>query len=229
MLQDLHIGAHVHASEGARLGTLSRVVVDGQSDLVVALVVDPGLAASGNLLAPGGWERPRERLVTRVMVGAASSDGIHLTCTRDAFEQLPFFEREQFVDADPLPADAPNERHPRFHLGDLLNYAASEFGLGGAPYLPPAEITYAEPATAGAVGEGTPVWRVEPREHIGDVERVLSDAATGRVAGFVLRRGFPAQLVVLPVEPITGIQNGLIEVSLSDDEIDNLPLFTPND
>jgi sporulation protein YlmC with PRC-barrel domain len=229
MLQDLHIGAHVHATDGSRLGTLTRVVVDGTSDRVLALVVDPGLMASGNLLAPGGWERPRERLVTVDLIAAATRDGIHLTCARDAFDQLPHFEQEQFVNADPLPKDVPEEIHRRFHLGDIINYAASEFGLGGAPYLPPAQITYNEPSTAGAIEENTPVWRLEPREQVGHVERVLLDEATGHLAGVVLRRGFPPRLLLLPISAITGIQDGLIEVRLTDDEIAALPLYEPND
>jgi uncharacterized protein YrrD len=229
MLQDLHIGAHVHASDGSRLGALTRVVVDGKSDRVLALVVDPGLVASGNLLAPGGWERPRERLVMRDLVTSASHDGVHLSCTHTTFEKLPLFEQEQFVSIDPLPESAPEELRRRFELGNLINYAASEFGLGGAPYVPPAQITYDEPPTAGALEEGTPVWRLDPRERIGEVSRVLLDESSGRVSGIVLRRGFPPRSVVLPAAAISGIQDGLIEVRLTDAEIDNLPLYESND
>lgn len=230
MLQDLHIGVAVHAPDGTRLGTLKRVVVDGTSVSVLALIVDPGLVASGNLLAPGGWERPRERVATIDLVASAERDGVHLSCTRDAFDQLPLFEHEQFLDVDPVGGpDVDPVLHQRFQLGDLVSYAASEFGLGGAPYRPPTQITHDEPPTAGAIEEGTPVWRLEPREHIGDVRRVLLDQATGRVGGIVLRRGFPGHLVVLPIAAVSGIQDGLVEARLSDEEIASLPLYEPND
>lgn len=230
MLQDLHIGAAVRAPDGSHLGTLTRVVVDGASERVLALIVDPGLAASGNALAPGGWERPRERVAPIGLVASAARDGVHITCDHDAFERLPLFEHERFVNVDPVGGDeTPHELHRRFHLGDLINYAAAEFGLGGAPYVPPAEITHDEPSTAGALAEGTPVWRLEPRERIGEVMRVLFDPATNEARGIVLRRGFPPQLVVLPMDAVSGIQDGLVEARLSDADLGDLPLYEPND
>jgi uncharacterized protein YrrD len=230
MLEDLHIGAVVTAPDGARLGTLSRVIVDASTDRVLGLVVDPGLAASGNLLAPGGWERPRERVVPTNLVSAAGHDAVRLTCDPAAFHQLALFEHEQYVDVDPAGAaeDAP-QRHARFHLGDLINYAAAEFGLGGAPYVPPAQITREEPSSAGAIAEGTPVWRLEPREHIGDVQRVLVESDSQRVSALVLRRGFPPRHVLLPTSAIASIQDGLVEVHLTDDQLDALPDYRPND
>ncbi len=230
MLDDLHIGAAVTATDGAHLGTLTRVIVDGTSDRVLGLVVDPGLAASGNLLAPGGWERPRERVAATQLVASAQHDGIQLTCDREAFQQLPFFEREQFVDVDPT--GGPDSSVPgsaRFRLGDLINYLASEFGLGGAPYVPPAQVTHDEPATAGAIEEGTPVWRLDPAEHIGDVRRVLVDDQTQRVSALVLRRGFPPRLVLLPAEAIASVQDGLVHARLSDAELHALAEYVPND
>lgn len=230
MLEDLDIGAPVTTATGAHLGTLSRVIVDGQSDRVLGFVVDPGLAASGNLLAPGGWSRPRERVVPTDFVASATHDNITLTCDEDAFHQLALFEREQYVDVDPAGSpDGPQEWHRRFHLGDLINYVASEFGLGGAPYLPPAQITHAEPPTAGALEEGTPVWRREPRERIGEVKRVLIDTATQRVGGLVLNRGFLPHLVLLPTSAIASLEDDLVEVNLTDAELDALPIYEPND
>jgi uncharacterized protein YrrD len=222
MIENLRIGAAVTSTSGARLGTLSRVIVDGTTDTVAGIVVDPGLAQSGNLLAPGGWSRPRERVVPTALVAAVSEAGIHLNCDEDAFGQLPMFEHEQSVEVDPAATGAPGG-WSGFRLGDLINYAASEFGLGGAPYVPAAEITHFEPPTAGAIAEGTHVWRIEPHERIGEVERVLADAETQRVSGLVIRRGgVPRHRVVLPVAAITAVEDDVVHVRLTDGEVEAL-------
>ncbi|HEX9414229.1 MAG TPA: PRC-barrel domain-containing protein [Ktedonobacterales bacterium] len=221
MLEDLHIGVPVSGANGAHLGTLSRVIVDAKSEQVVGIVVDPGLVASGNLLAPGGWERPRERVVPIALLASADKHGIHMTCDEATFGQLALFEREQATTV------ASEGVGGRFELGQLVSYAASEFGLGGAPYAPPMEITHAEPVTAGAIAEHTPVWRLVPHEHIGDVERVLVDAQTQRVSGLVLHRGFLRHRVLLPVSAIASIEDGVVHARLSDAELENLPLYEP--
>jgi sporulation protein YlmC with PRC-barrel domain len=225
MLEDLHIGSAVIASDGTRLGTLTRVIVDSDTDRVLGLVVDPGLAASGNLLAPGGWDRPRERVVGTDLVAAVSHEAVRIQCDQPAFQQLPHFEHDQFVDVDPAGLSG---GHARFHLGDLLNYAASEFGLGGAPYVPPAQVTRDEPPSAGAIAQGTPVYRLQPLERIGEVQEILVDAGTQKVISLVLKRGFPPKHVVLPTSAIAAILDDMVQVRLTDDELDNLPLYVPN-
>jgi len=164
MLEDLHIGTPVTTNDGAHAGTLSRVVMDGPSGKVVSVVIDPGLVESGNLLAPGGWEKPRERVVPISLAATASRDGVQLACTSAEFHAMPLFEQQQYTSFEP-PADSPEQS--RFDRDTLLAYAASEFGLGGAPFLPPTSITHIEPPSSGAIGENTPVWRTEPHERIG--------------------------------------------------------------
>lgn len=231
MIEDLRIGAPVRATNDKQVGHLARVVVDGATDRVVSLVVDPGLVESGNLLAPGGWERPRERVVPVAQVASATPALIALTLSEDEFNQLALFEQERFVSAATEAADQGDQpgsaQAARFEAGQLLNYASSEFGLGGAPYLPPAEITHAEPPTAGAIAAGTQVWRLDPHERIGEVERVLVDGATQRVSGLVLRRGLLRHHVVLPVAAITGVEDDVVHVRLSDEELKALAPFEP--
>jgi uncharacterized protein YrrD len=228
MIEDLRIGAAVTDASGARLGALTRVILDGTTDTVVGLVVDPGLVRSGNLLAPGGWERPRERVLPTQLVAEVTEDGVRLSCDEAAFAQLPLFEHEQYTSVNPADLGTP-ERWSRFQVGDLINYAAAEFGLGGAPYLPPAEITRSEPPTAGAIAEGTAVWRVAPHERIGEVERVLADAATQRVSSLVIRRGgLPHRRVLLPAAAISSVEDGVVHIHLSDAELDALAPYVPD-
>jgi hypothetical protein len=222
VLEVLRIGAVVHGADDQRLGALTRVIVEGTSERVLGIVVDPGLIASGNALAPGGWERPRERVVDLSAVASVQPDGIRLTLDVAAFRQLPLFENVHAV-----PVDATTTDGRRFQPGELVNYLGSEFGLGGAPYQPPEEITHAEPATAGAIGEGTAIWRLEPHERIGTVDRVLMDETTQAVSGVVFTHGVLRRHILLPASAIASLEDGVIHVRLTDQELSDLPLYHP--
>src|SRR5262245_690067 len=110
MLEELHIGVAVSGDDGHRLGTLQRIVVARDDYRVTHLVVDPGLRESGNLLAPGGWDRPRARILSVSLVAAAAPDHLLLSCDEATFRQLPLFEQEAYVEAPPPSAG-------RFRLG----------------------------------------------------------------------------------------------------------------
>jgi hypothetical protein len=222
VLEVLRIGAPVHSADDQRLGTLTRVIVEGTTERVLGIVVDPGLVASGNALAPGGWERPRERVVHLDALASVQPDGITLTLDAAAFPQLPLFEHVQAV-----PANATTSDGKRFQPGELVNYLGGEFGLGGSPYQPPEEITHEEPATAGAIGEGTAIWRLEPHERIGTVDRVLMDEETQAVSGVVFTHGLLRRHILLPASAIASLEDGVIHVQLTDQELSDLPLYTP--
>ena len=221
MLEDLHIGVPVTGSDGNHLGTLTRIVIKRADGAVTHLVVDPGLVESGNLLAPGGWEKPRERVVPLSLLVDASDERVTLSCDEASFQQQPLFEQQSYADHDQL-----DSVPPRFRLGDLINYIASAAGIGAAPYEGPRVIQYNEPTGAAEIAEGTPVWRREPHEEIGVVERVLFDAQTQRVSGLVLRRsGLVHHHVVLPLKAIADIDDEVVHVTLSDAELDALPPY----
>lgn len=226
MLEDLHIGSSVTSADDARIGTLTHVILDGHTDQVVGVVVDPGLVESGNLLAAGGWERPRERVVAAALIAASDQEGIRLTCDEAGFQQLPLFEHDQAATVDPAAAaqdSAAQEPWSRYRLGDLINYLAAGIGLGAAPYLSPTGLARSEPPSAGAISEDTPVWRVAPHERIGEVEHVLADEATQRVTALVIRRGGLAHhRVVLPTSAIVAVEDGVVRARLTDAELEAL-------
>jgi uncharacterized protein YrrD len=217
MLEELQIGAPVAGRDGKRIGSLTHIVVEPGADRVSHVVVDPGLLESGNLLAPGGWEKPRERVLPIEQVQHASHDGLTLFATADDFDTFPLFEQQYF-------SDVPDQAHGRFRLGELIKYIASVAGVGAAPYEPSNEvIAYNEPAGAAEIEKDTPVWRLEPHEEIGAVEGVLLNEHSGRLAGLLLRRkGLGGDVVLLPPEAIRELRDGAVHVALSDDELDAL-------
>lgn len=226
MLEDLHIGTDVKGSDGSHLGTLTRIVIERNTGAVTYLVVDPGLVESGNLFAPGGWDKPRERVVSVSLLKDATDKRVTLSCDKEAFQQQPLFEQQYYADYNQL-----DTLPPRFRLGELINYIASAAGAGGAPYEGPGIIQYNEPAGAAEIAEGTPVWRREPHEEIGEVERVLFDPQSQRATALVVHGSgiIGHQHVVLPITAIADIQDEVIHVTLTDAELDALAPYKPED
>lgn len=227
MLESLHIGVDVYGTDGHRLGTLQRVVIDTEEHRVEAIVVEEGLIESGNVLAPGGWDKPRGRLVPASMITTSDDRRVTVACDEKTFDTLPHFEQEHAL---PLTEEA-TLGHPRFHVGELIRYiSSSAAGLGGAPYLPPESITFTKSPEDVQIPEDAPVWRKEPHEDVGEVERVLLDDASGRVAALVMRRkGLRGQRVRLPMSSIADIQDGVVHVTLTDDELNALEPYAPED
>lgn len=229
MLENLHIGAEVIGNDSQRLGTLKRIVIERADDRVTHIVVDPGLVESGNLLAPGGWEKPRERLVSVASIAEANEEHIRLALDEASFRKLPLFESEQHIEVE-TPDEAEQQRHEswrsRFRLGDLVNYIAAGWGVGAAPYQPPSEVRFNEARGSAEISEDTPVWRLNPHEEVGDVERVLIAPETQRASALVIRRkGIGSQRLVLPIAEVRDVDDGVVHIVLSDAQLDALELY----
>ncbi len=222
MIEQLRIGAHVFSSDGKQVGTLTRIVVTGAEPTVTHLVVDPGTHLS-ELLEPGSLDKPRDRTVPVELAREVSDDGITLTCDEATFTALPLFERHQYVNAPVEPGGS------RFRLGELVNYLASAFGLGAAPYVPEnEEITFNMEPGSQVIPDDAPVWRTTPHEEIGVVERTLADAETQHITGLVIRRAsMENQLVIVPIAAISSFEDGVAHVELTDEELDQLAPYIP--
>lgn len=224
MIEQLRIGAHVFSSDGKQVGTLTRIVVTGGEPVVTHLVVDPGTHLS-EILEPGSLDKPRDRTVPVELARSVNDTQITLTCSAVEFTKLPLFERHQYVNAPVEPGAS------RFRLGELVNYLASAFGLGAAPYSPEnEEITFNVEPGSSVIPDDAPVWRNTPHEEIGAVERTLADAETQRVTGVVIRRtSIDNQLVVVPIASVTSFEDGVAHVELTDEELDQLAPYSPEE
>jgi sporulation protein YlmC with PRC-barrel domain len=231
MLEDLHIGTPVIGSDGQQLGTLQRIVIDRAEQKITHIVVDPGLLESGNLLAPGGWEKPRSRLIPAGDIIQVRKESLELSIDQTGFAQAPLFEHEYYVDSDIQTGEGqgPGEK-PRFRLGELIHYISTAAGLGAAPYEPSTEIQFQEASNSAAIAAGTPVWRRTPHQELGVIERVLVDSQTQRISAFVLhRKGFGGKLIQLPVEAVADVQDGIVHVTLSDADLAGLEVYRPEE
>jgi len=231
MLEDLNIGIPVIGSDRQQLGTLQRIVIERGERKVTHLVVDPGLRESGNLLTPGGWEKPRSRLIPVGDIVQVGKESLDLSIDQADFAQAPVFEHEYYVNADTQTGEVqPPDEKPRFRLGELIHYISTAAGIGAAPYEPTTEIQFQEAPNSAEISAGTPVWRRTPHQELGLIERVLVDAETQRISAFVLRRkGFGGKLVRLPVAAVTDVQDGIVHVTLGDTDLAQLEIYRPEE
>jgi hypothetical protein len=213
--QDLRTGCDVFSSDGHKLGELHRLVVR-RSDLTLShIVVDIGFLRSGRRLWEGGLGLDYDRVVPVGSIASATPERVELVLTAEQFKNAPEYTAEGY---EP-PADlTPDE----FDIPDFVNRSqriASLLGSTPATWL---VERLNKPLDAVDIKEGTDVWRREPHEKLGDVDRVLFDTE-GCARAFVIRRGFILKRdVVLPVRYIAELFDDLIRVDISDAELDQL-------
>ena len=79
------------------------------------------------------------------------------------------------------------------------------------------------------IKKDSPVYRLNPHQKLGEVERVIFDEDSRKVTGLVIRRGFLFTYdVVLPAKFITEVLEalrGLIFVDMTDEQVGALEVF----
>ena len=143
------------------------------------------------------------------------------TMSADEFKDLSVdYTDEYFVPVPDFHKGAPD-------LSDLQRVAMSIPGEPG-PWL----MHQREERGPGLedVRADSPVWRLDPHQHIGDVERVLFDADTNTITGIVIRRGriFKHE-VVLDASYIVEVVGEIVRVQIDDGALKSLPAFVAPD
>jgi len=220
MSLDLHAGADVVSRDGHKLGTLSRVVVNKDTLKLTHVVVDTGILRSGKPLWEGGWSLPHDRVVPLAALREAGSDRIELTMTADEFrDHSVSYDTEVFK---PMPDLKPG----RLDTSDLQRFVTSLPGEPG-PFV----ITdvMAKATDEVDIKKDSPVWRLNPHEKIGEVERVIVDEPSRKVTALVIKRGFVfSHEVVLPVRHVVEVVEalgGIVRIDMDDEALKQLPEF----
>jgi sporulation protein YlmC with PRC-barrel domain len=220
-VEELRTDASVVTMDGHKVGTLTRFVLDGATKKLTHIVVDTGILRSGEPLWKGGWGLSHDRVVPLGVLRDATSDQVRLTMTAEEFRDLSVdYIEERF---EPLPDLEPGE----LDQSDLQKLAAAMPG-GIGQYV--VREVKALAADAVEVREDMPVWRMNPHQKIGEVERVIFDEASKRVTSLVIRRGFLlTRDVVLPIGELVEVLPHVIRVDLDDAALAGLVEFRAED
>lgn len=183
----IDLGTDVFGSDGEKVGTVERVVVDSNTKQIHKFIVHRGFLTHD------------DKLVDIDMVSAQDADGLRLDLTSDEVNELPDYVEERFVqipeqDRDTLPFILPNAMGAGAYL-----YGAPNIGRGyegsqdsffdTAPSVAPViEDESNIPETDVMISEGTDVYGADG-DKVGSVGEILvSD--DGAINGFIVSKGF---------------------------------------
>ncbi len=218
ILDNLRQGATVVTTDGKHVGTLHAVVIDARDDDITHLAVNAG----PHFPAPG-FGAPRIVSVPIVEMADARDAKVILKCTKQKFTDFPDYADWNF--GRPTDAWDPPEGLQRDAAVATAESIREGAGLWAMPV--PAEVRHRRPFER-EIPHGAFVWRVEgeQEEEIGAVDRVLSDEVTEHVRALVIRQGhFFGHDVILPIEYVTDINDTVVHVQMTDEELAALDDF----
>jgi len=214
----IRIGAEVHG-QGEKLGEVSRVIVDSDTDVITHIVVKEGLAG---LRA--------ERIVPVTAISSESNGAIVVHMGRDEFKEMDGFDPHQYRRPDPdytgPPGfDAEAERQANTSL-DAYVAMGSTSGIGqGQPVFgfPGGEQVAPDYPMRPDIGAGSDVLSVDG-EKVGEVEEFEVAADTGRPQRLVVKQGWLfASEREIPLEWVASLSDKGVMLSASKADIEALP------
>lgn len=213
---DLRAGADVYSSDGQKLGELHRVVL-ARSDLrLTHVVVDIGFLRSGRSIWQGGLGLEYDRVVPIAEVAHATAERVDLGLTAEEFKDLPEYTPETYeqpADFSPDEYDLPDVVTQLHHLSSIVASTPGQWLYENLQKSPDAVD----------IAEGTPVWRREPHEKLGDVKQLIFDESSGRLRALVIARGFIFKHeVVLPIRHVVEVYDDVLRVDIADKDLEAL-------
>ena len=213
-IDDLRHEADVFTSDGKKVGKLHAVIVEPGDNEMTHLAVN-----TGPFFPAIGFGDPKIVSVDGEELADATEDRVDLRMNEQQFAQLPLYEHRHFF---AVPEDEQHaESRPRrlWDAGTALAASLAQLGSGiGVPAEHMLKASFER-----SILNDTPVWRQDPHMLLGQVERVIVDEETDEMQSLVVRRGaFFSEEVVLPMNYITEIRDGVIRAQLTDNEIESL-------
>ncbi|MFZ0129750.1 MAG: hypothetical protein WAL77_10050 [Candidatus Dormiibacterota bacterium] len=208
-LEDFHLGAQVHTSDGHHAGALQRIVVDGDSLDPHALIVQETEWFSGRTLAPGSGLLVAEVIVPLDAVAEVSSDDVRLNLDKRATRALPPYLSYQY---------APLQR------GDQWRYAAALVGAvpGAFPLI---DAVRNKAAGDIEISRGERVMIGHTGQVLGTVQDVLLDE--GELVGIVVRpKGLFKHDLVIQVRFLDRSDDLVLFVRMTPEDISRIAEFT---
>lgn len=216
MEQPLRFGVSVVTTDGRDVGSLYRVIVDTTTAVVTAITVRRRLLESGDLLKPGGWDRPRD---LRVSIDAVT--GADETEARVSLSEDEFLAQQPYITAEG--ADPATSQPPRVEVEEIATQVSA--ALGGNYAASRDEVEY-RTASERHVSHETLVWERDPHTHVGDLDAVLMDDVNNRITGLVVRQGVLfSHDVLVPGNYYADLDDDLIHIDIPSGDIHALPPY----
>jgi len=162
--------ATVLAADGQQIGSIERVVVNTNSNVLTDIVV-----------RKGGLLDPEEKVVPIGLVAETAQGQIVLRDTAGTLEGFPPFEEQRLIDADNSQSSA--ETPPA-----IIGYPSMGTPMVSAPNEVPTRIEQNIPDGTVAMREGAKVISAEGKQ-VGNVECVLADPEVDQVTHLIVASG----------------------------------------
>lgn len=192
-MRTLDPGEPVHAIDGERLGSVSRLVVDEAAHRVTHLVVDDRVVGIAHLRRSAGGE-------------------LTLDLDRAALMRQPDVETARLdgVPAHWVPPDG-------WILRNFLKVAGAF--IGQEPYVPPVEVDD-DAANVHELTSGSPVW--SGATELGRVEKV-DTADDGTIARVIVTAHHPRRQVAVPIQAVQEVVGNNVHLNLTAEDFAHLP------
>lgn len=217
-------GADIYSSQGEKIGTLERVIMDPETKEVTHLVIAKGLLFKTN------------KVVAIDMLNPSVEDQITLRHSKQELDDFQDFEETHYVNVDQTENPASDElpasdQVPASYWYPPINLAWWRAGGTDNPITYPAMPVYVArteqniPEGTVALEEGAKVMSSDDK-HIGNIEQVIIDPQDKRVTHFVVSEGtLFKERKLIPVLWISRIGENEVHLSSTADVLGRLPTY----
>lgn len=210
-------GADVYSSSGEKIGTLSRVVIDPNTNEVTHLVIERGLLFTTDKLVPIGLfnSENQEKIIL------LDSD-LDLTALED-------FQNDDYVNLGPTEYSQGEVESSYWY--PPINYAWWRTGTQMlSPPMPLYTVRAAQNIPEGTVAleEGARVVSADDK-HVGNIEQLIVDSQDNRVTHLVISEGlFFKEHKLVPVLWISTLGEQQVRLSVNSRTLERLPAYKKN-
>lgn len=195
------------SSDDETVGKLSRVVLDPRTRKVGYLIVERGTFFT------------EDKVVPMDIVEGVTEDQVRLKVNKEGLDHLDTFDETHYVPLDPAGEQVE---------ADYWYPPLSGATMGGYPLFPqPVFIERTErqfPENYVALKEGARVV-TEDGEHIGNIERVITDTKTDRATHLVLSGGLLKDKRLVPTHWIKDVSEEEVRLSVEPGFLERLPRY----
>jgi uncharacterized protein YrrD len=216
------VNANVITTSGDKVGEVERVVLDPKTKEITHVVVRKGFLFT------------EDKVVPINLVASATEGEVRLREDAGDLEALPKYEKEHYILADERelahPQTSPQAAHVPAPAYWYPPFGPSTVGEPTEPITAEPEgliqtKEYNVPEGTVALKEGAEVFSAD-REHVGDVEQVLTDPQADRVTHFVIAEGLLLkERKLVPYRWVNEITGEGIELAVGSSFLEKLPEY----